>query len=101
MINKDSLGTVIVITLTNCVCVICWAALAVIFNRWWIALFALLFMTYYKTARRHYRICDKCSKHSPPAESREAAIQTATGAGWFHRPDSDVDFCPDCKYSEV
>lgn len=29
----------------NCVCVICWTALAVVFGRWWIALFGALFLT--------------------------------------------------------
>lgn len=28
----------------NSVCVICWTVLAIIFNKWWIALFGLLFM---------------------------------------------------------
>ena len=36
----------------NSVCVICWTVLAIVFDRWWIALFAILFLsslkTYYK-----------------------------------------------------
>ena len=29
----------------NCVCITCWTLLAVAFGKWWIALFALLFMS--------------------------------------------------------
>lgn len=29
----------------NSICVICWTALAVVFGKWWIALFGLLYMS--------------------------------------------------------
>jgi len=32
----------------NSVCVICWTVLAIVFHRWWIALFALLFASSFK-----------------------------------------------------
>lgn len=46
----------------NSVCVICWTVLAIIFNKWWIALFGLLFMSELQTK-------DKCGKHSPYADN--------------------------------
>lgn len=33
----------------NIICIICWTALAIVFNKWWIALFAILFMSNLKT----------------------------------------------------
>lgn len=30
----------------NSICVICWTALAIIFHKWWIALFAALFYNF-------------------------------------------------------
>ena len=33
----------------NIICVICWTTLAVVFNKWWIALFAILFMSNLRT----------------------------------------------------
>ena len=30
------------VALKNCVCIICWTALAVYFGKWWLALFSLL-----------------------------------------------------------
>lgn len=29
----------------NSICIICWIVLAIIFNKWWIALFAALFLS--------------------------------------------------------
>ena len=34
----------------NAVCVICWTILAIYFNKWWIALFAALFLSGVQTA---------------------------------------------------
>lgn len=31
------------IVIKNCVALICWTALAIIFAKWWIALFAIIF----------------------------------------------------------
>jgi hypothetical protein len=33
----------------NSICVICWTVLAVVFNKWWIALFGVLFLSDLKT----------------------------------------------------
>ena len=29
--------------LYNCICVICWTVIAIVFNKWWLALFAMFF----------------------------------------------------------
>ena len=69
--------------LLNIISMICWTFLAVRFDMWWIALFALLFMFIPKqvTVRKHYRICDKCGKHSPYADSQDEAISKAKKIG--------------------
>lgn len=82
----------------NSICVICWTVLAVIFSKWWIALFAALFMTSYETVRNYYRVCDKCGKHSPSARSYNEALDKATAAGWTHIVEGNKDYCPDCMY---
>ena len=79
----------------NSICVICWTALAIASDTWWIALFGLLFMTSIQFTR-HYKICDKCGKHSEYAETREKAIEKALKAGWVHYEDGNKDYCPEC-----
>lgn len=81
----------------NSVCVICWTALAIVFDRWWIALFAILFLSSLITAYKSYRICDGCGKHGPYADSYNEAIDKAKEAGWIHFEERNKDYCPDCK----
>lgn len=81
------------ITITNCIALIAWATLAIVFNKWWIAFFAILFMG----RRRYYRFCDNCGKHSPYANSKEEALAKAKGDGWIHNADDDTDICPRCQ----
>lgn len=81
----------------NSICVICWTVLAVIFNKWWIALFAILFMSSYQQKHKSYRVCDKCGKHGPYADSYNEALNKAKEAGWIHYVDGNKDFCPDCQ----
>ena len=81
----------------NSICVICWTALAIIFSKWWIALFGLLFMSGLQTSVGKYRVCDKCGKHSPYADSHNEVLNKARAAGWVHYVDGDKDYCPDCK----
>lgn len=92
--NKSGLGAIM---LKNSICVISWAVLAVIFNKWWIALFATLFMTSYgiETVQGYYRVCDKCGKHSECANSHNSALDKAKAAGWMH--EGNKDYCPDCR----
>lgn len=83
----------------NSICIICWTALAVIFNKWWIALFAALFMTGLKTetVKKYYRTCDKCGKRSEYADSYNDALVKAMENGWLHVVDGNKDYCPDCR----
>jgi hypothetical protein len=81
----------------NSVCAICWTSLAIKFNKWWIALFILLTMSSLTTNCATYRICDKCGKHSPYANSYNEALEKAKEVGWVHFVDGDQDYCADCK----
>ena len=83
----------------NSICVICWVALAIVFHKWWIALFGLLFMSSLQTKPIHYyyRTCDKCGKHSEYSGTKENALKNAVRSGWAHYEDGDKDYCPDCQ----
>lgn len=70
-----------VLMLKNIVVVLVWGALAVLFDKWWIALFAILFMSYVKVKTTFYRICDGCGKHGPYANSYNKALDKAKEAG--------------------
>lgn len=83
--------------LKNSICVICWVVLAVVFHKWWIALFGLLFVSYMQIEHKYYRVCDKCGKHSPYADSYNEALDKAKEAGWVHVVDGNKDYCPDCQ----
>lgn len=91
--NKDILWAWVI---KNSIAVLAWTILAVVFNKWWIALFALLFMCNLQTKYKSYRICDKCGKHSPYADSYNDALDKAKEAGWVHL-DDNKDYCPDCQ----
>lgn len=88
--------------LQNTVSIIAFTVLAIVFNRWWIIFFSILFLNYIKTDKKYYRICDGCGKHSPGRESYNAALDAAKDAGWNHvfGRDEDgireLDFCPSC-----
>lgn len=92
--NKSIIWAVM---LKNSICVICWTALAIIFNKWWIALFGALFLTSYESAPKYYRICDFCGKRSPSARDYNDALDKAKAAGWVHFVDGNKDCCPCCK----
>lgn len=83
----------------NSVCIICWTVLAIVFSKWWIAFFALLFISSLETKPVHYyyRTCDKCGKQSEYTESPEEALRKASLAGWSHYEESNKDYCPNCK----
>lgn len=83
----------------NSICIICWTALAIIFNKWWIALFAGLFISTLQSGhmKQYYRICDNCGKHSPYADSYNEALNKAKEAGWWHDVNKNEDFCPTCQ----
>ena len=83
-------------TIKNSICVICWTALAIRFDKWWIALFGVLFMSGLQSSNQSYRVCDKCGKHSPYASSHNEALDKAKQAGWYHCEHNNTDHCPDC-----
>jgi hypothetical protein len=85
------------VAIKNSICVICWTALAIIFHKWWIALFGALFITSIETKNKSYRVCDRCGKHSPYADSYNDALDKAKAAGWIHHADGNKDYCPECK----
>ena len=81
----------------NSICVICWTMLAIVFNKWWVALFGALFLSGLQTQYKNYRVCDKCGKHSPYADSYNEALEKARSIGWIHNVKDNSDYCPDCK----
>jgi CO dehydrogenase/acetyl-CoA synthase alpha subunit len=81
----------------NSICVICWTVLAIVFNKWWIALFGAFFISSLKTNVGKCRVCDKCGKHSPNAESYNEALDKAKEAGWVHYVEGNKDYCPECQ----
>lgn len=86
------------LAIKNSICIICWTILAVIFDEWWIALFSAFFISDLKYhIARHYRVCDKCGRHSEYAESSEEALKKAKESGWIHYDGMDKDYCPDCQ----
>ena len=81
----------------NTISVICWVVLAIVSNKWWVALFGLLFISGFKQVQKHCRVCDKCGKHSPYADNYNEALNKAKEAGWIHYVDGNKDYCPDCQ----
>ena len=92
--NKNILWYV---TIVNIISVICWTVLAVLFGKWWVALFALLFMTSVETKGGSCRVCDGCGKHSPYAVTYNEALDKAKAAGWIHYVDGNKDYGPECQ----
>lgn len=89
-------------TIKNSICIICWTMLAIIFNHWWIALFALFFMSTLTTEQKrqyHYLICDHCGAHSPEGLTPGEAEQNRIKARWIRRKVDDKweDICPGCQ----
>lgn len=86
------------LVIKNSVVTICWTTLAIVFNKWWIALFGILFISYVHTqGAGTYRVCDKCGKHSPYAKNYAEALDKAKVSGWIHYNEGDKDYCPDCR----
>jgi hypothetical protein len=81
----------------NIVDVLAWVALAIVFNKWWIALFTILFVSGLETKHKSYRVCDGCGKHSPYADTYNEALDRAKEAGWAHIVEGNKDYCPDCR----
>lgn len=82
----------------NSVCMICWTALAIIFDKWWIALFGLLFISLIESTsiKSHSIYCDECGKVGPSGNCVDEARKKAKEAGWIHVASNNTDYCPDC-----
>ena len=92
--NKN---TIWACAITNMLSISCFTILALMFNKWWIALFAILFISFPSIAHKYYRTCDVCVAYSEPASDYNDALNKAKAAGWAHIVDGDKDYCPDCK----
>lgn len=92
------------VAIQNAVNVICFTALAIAFNKWWIVLFSILFVSYVQTEtnriHKYFRTCDKCGKRSEYADSYNEALDKAKEAGWMHVVDGNKDYCPECINKE-
>lgn len=77
---------------------ICWALLAVVFGRWWIALFAVLFLGTLRNGDRYF-YCDICGACSPAASTLDKAEKKRVEAGWIRRKTENgmEDICPACQ----
>lgn len=80
----------------NSIAILAWVVLAIVFGKWWIALFGIFFTSEVKTEEKAYRICDRCGEHSPIADTKKEALEKAKAAGWLHVEDENKDYCPDC-----
>ena len=95
-VSKTNYSLYWAVAIKNSICVICWVSLAIIFHKWWIALFGALFITSIESSHKYYRICDRCGKHSPHADTYNDALDKAKAAGWTHIADGNMDYCPEC-----
>ena len=81
----------------NSIVTLAWIALAIYFDKWWISLFAVLFLSSFIDIKKYHRICDKCGKYSPYADNYNEALDKAKEAGWIHYVDGNKDYCPECQ----
>lgn len=93
--NKHSLWAWVVST---SIVLIGWIGLAIYFNKWWVALFCILFLPSFSKTKTHM-ICDGCGRYSPYAEDHRAAIEKEIKAGWVRRYVNGKweDYCPECQ----
>ena len=96
---KDNNRLILMCFIENTIAIVVWAALAISFSKWWIALFAGLFMTTVKFKKCDRVICDGCGRYSQKAEDLPAAIDKARNDGWIRRKVGDTweDYCPECQ----
>ena len=86
----------------NITCVALWVLLAVRFDRWWIALFSILFLSDLKASPRYRFICDRCGAYSPTGKTYDEAERLRKQAGWKRekRGEAWEDICPECQRQE-
>lgn len=81
----------------NIINLICFTILTILFHKWWIILFALLFVLIPTNhVNRRFRVCDCCGRHSESGYTDEEALKNAARSGWLHIAEGNKDFCPDC-----
>lgn len=93
--------TICLVLVYNIVVLVIFAALSIIFGRWWISLFGILALRSYKLSVGKCRTCDGCGVHGPIAETQEEAIRLSEKAGWKHYTGSNTDYCPDCQAHDM
>jgi len=89
--------TFAVVAIIYAVALVCWTVLAVAFQKWWIALFALLFFPSVKEYRATK--CDGCGVQLAH-ESEETRYADLRHAGWVRELDASgrwLDLCPTCQ----
>ena len=76
----------------NSIAIIAWTVLAIVFHKFWIALFGLLFLSGLKTTYNPHRICDGCGMRASYTNAANAKL-----TGWLHIAEGNLDYCPDCR----
>ena len=82
----------------NSIVMICFTALAVHFNHWWIVLFAAFFVSSLERKSAASRVCDGCGKIIYSLDW-DAIDEKTERAGWIRRKNGDrwEDYCPECQ----
>lgn len=106
--DMNDKSTWIAWAITNSVTVICFAALAIFFGKWWILLISVFFTSSVKTEETHkplpYRICDRCGDFIYPDNGDNSSFEEQyKAAGWIRCKSGDKweDICPRCQRKEV
>ena len=89
--------TVLACLLLNLFNVLCFSVLAIFFGKWWIILFALLFLCFpaSRLKGQHFIYCDNCGRYSESGVTLEEARMRAKNHGWVSLK-NNKDYCPDC-----
>ena len=90
---------ILIVFVKNCIVMICWTILAICFSKWWIALFAVLFMNGFKPSTVNSCYCDQCGVFLPFVGTSEELRKAEYEAGWARYKINDTykDYCPKCK----
>ena len=101
VMNKMKKNIYWICTVRNSISLICWTIIAVVFNKWWLAFFSILFWCWPEQNNKmiYFRVCDKCGKHSPETNTYNKALEKAKDFGWTHIKNGDKweDYCPECS----
>ncbi len=82
----------------NSVVILCFTGLAIHFDQWWIALFALFFTSSLERKSPIGRACNGCGK-TIYSQDWDAIDEKARKAGWVRQKSGDSweDYCPECQ----